>query len=105
MNKKATSLFFGLIPFALIIFIGMVTLSILARAGNDYPNETGPQTQVIQEMLNSEVSIGALSYFTWTQIILIVGIFGGILAVSMFMISKYNKEAKQNERDKSNNMA
>jgi beta-lactamase regulating signal transducer with metallopeptidase domain len=60
------------------------------------------QTQVIQEMLNSEVSIGALSYLTWGQIILMVGIFGGLLALFMLRISKLTiKEVKQN--DKRNN--
>jgi hypothetical protein len=48
------------------------------------------QSQVIQDMLESEVFIGGLSYFSWAQILLIVGIFGGILAITMILISKSN---------------
>ena len=58
------------------------------------------QTQAIQEMLNSEVSVGALSYFTWGQIVLIVGIFGGLLALFMLRISK--QEDKDGIRNNSN---
>jgi hypothetical protein len=52
------------------------------------------QSQLIPDMLESEVFIGPLSYFSWAQILLIVGIFGGILAITMILISKSNKEVK-----------
>ena len=53
------------------------------------------QIQVIQDMLNSEVSIDALSNFTsWSQIMLIVvGIVGGLLVLSIIILkSKFYKE-------------
>ena len=55
------------------------------------------QSQLIPDMLESDVFIGGLSYFSWAQILLIVGIFGGILAITMILISKYKQEENKND--------
>ena len=84
MNKKATSLMFGLIPFALIILVGMVALNIIAMSDSSIPA--------------SDTMVGGITQIGLWGAIAVLLVFALLLAILVYHIeTQFKSKSKLRE--------